>query len=131
VNAARPVPRKLTMAGGFEIDVSAFPPKPSGRTGIDGALVAPELADARLEATRMALRAARDLNDAALALAECRDSDVDARLKAALLAVADARAYVTCLQTPRAGVMCPCCGMTNTGGPLCEHCLLNGYGRKR
>jgi ribosomal protein L32 len=118
------------MAGGFEVDMSAFPPKPSGRTGINGALVAPELADARLEAKRMALRAVRELTDALECLDESKDPDADSRLKAALFSVADARRYVETLRQPHAGAMCPSCGVAKTGGSVCEHCRLNGYGRK-
>jgi hypothetical protein len=131
---ATPVPRKQTMAGGFEIDLSDLPGKPSGRTGVSGELLKPEMADARREAFRLYF----ELQHAIATIGEELHGDrfvvADERLKFMLGRVADCRRYVEALAKQNLKpYVCPRCQTAGTddqhGDRLCASCIPMAYGK--
>ncbi|HKY40712.1 MAG TPA: hypothetical protein VJN18_32480 [Polyangiaceae bacterium] len=124
------------MAGGFDVSLAGLPEKPSGRTGVDGPVVAPEMSDAAGEAKRLVFEMLHSLTTIAEELEGDRHYVVDERLKALLRRVADARVYVQHLaRITRVPHCCPRCKSEMTHDPqgdaMCEICISATYGKVR
>jgi hypothetical protein len=132
--SAAPVSRKQTLAGGYALDTSGFPPLPSGRTGTNGDLLKPEMSDAKYEAYRLYF----DLGHMLVTLGEELHGErhvvADERIKALMLRLDDLRRYnqVLVKQTaiPR---VCSRCQSEPTDDPsgdrMCGGCASVSYGR--
>lgn len=127
-SVALAVPRKMTMAGGFEISLEGLPAKPSGRTGAGGDLLKPEMADANFEAHRLLFELQHTLATIGEELHGERHVLAGELLKGMLMRVDDMRKYVQTLADqnliPRA---CPRCRTEPTDDPsgatMCPLCV--------
>jgi hypothetical protein len=132
--AVRGVARKLTMAGGFDVPLDGLPDRCSGRTGISGEVLKPEMADAAEEATRLVHELQHALTSIAEDLHAGRHVIADERFKAVLLRVGDARVYVQHLaQQHLVPNQCPRCQAERTddvnGDRMCACCVVASYGK--
>ncbi len=132
--SARPVSRTMTSVGGFAVDLTNLPAKPSGRTGADGEVLAPELSDAEAEAMRLVFEMQHSLVSISEELAAGRHHVVNERLLALMQRAADTRSYVEHLARVSAVPhCCPRCKVSITHDPqgqaMCDLCVEMTYGR--
>ena len=129
-----PVSRTRTLAGGYKMELSKLPAHPSGRTGTDGDLLMPELADAELEARRLYF----EIGHAHVVLGEEllgeRFVVSEERIKALMMRLDDLRRYVMVLAKQRVTPnVCPRCQSEPTSDPtgdtMCGGCVSATYGR--
>ncbi len=134
--AVSAVPRKLTTVGGFEVPTAGLPAKPSGRTGIDGELLKPELADAGYEAHRLYFELQHSLATIGEDLHGERFVVTEERVKAMMMRLDDLRKYVQTLAKQHlVPFQCPRCQVEKTedarGDAMCPCCVEMAYGRGR
>lgn len=136
IRAVSPVPRKFTMAGGFEVPTAGLPAKPSGRTGVDGELLKPELADAEEEARRLFFELQHGMATLGEELFSGRHVVADERSKALMLRLDDLRRYVQVLaKQSLVPFKCSRCQAKEThdakGDAMCPLCVEMAYGQAR
>jgi hypothetical protein len=130
------VARKPTLVGGFELDMSKLPAKPSGRTGSDGDLLKPEMADAGYESHRLYFELQHMLTTIGEDLHGDRNVVADERIKAMMQRLGDLRKYVQVLaQQNLVPFQCPRCQAEKTddahGDRMCAPCVGLAYGKAR
>jgi hypothetical protein len=128
--AVRGVPRKQTTAGGFALDLSLFPPKPSGRSG--ERLVSPEISDADFEAHELLFALQKTLVSVAQELHAKRPVVADELLRGALMRIDDMRKYVAVMaRVEVVPLVCSRCKVESTddqtGTRMCHHCVATAY----
>jgi hypothetical protein len=136
LRAVTPVPRKLTMAGGFEVPTAGLPAKPTGRTGAGGELLKPELADAEDESRRLYFELQHMVAMAGEELFSDRHVVADERLLALIMRADDLRKYVQVLAKKNlVAFKCSRCRTAPTDDPkgdcMCPLCVEMAYGRRR
>ncbi len=124
------------MAGGFEVPTSGLPAKPSGRTGVDGELLKPEMADAKEEAKRLFFELQHGLATMGEEFFGDRPVVTDERARALMLRLGDFRKYVQVVaQQQLVPFKCPRCQLEKTddarGDAMCPLCITMAYGRTR
>lgn len=134
--AVSAVPRKMTTAGGFEVQLDGLPEKPSGRTGSGGELLKPEMADAEDESRRLYFELQHDLATIGEELFNGRNVVADERAKALMLRLDDFRRYVQVLAKQNlVPFTCSRCQAEKThdatGDSMCPLCVEMAYGRAR
>jgi hypothetical protein len=131
---AKQVKRAMTLAGGFEVALGALPAKPSGRTGVGGELLMPEISDASLEAHRLLFELQRTLVSVAEELHGERHVVAEERLKTMMMRVDDLRKYVSTLAKQNlVPFVCPRCQSEKTddaaGDRMCPLCVTVAFRR--
>jgi hypothetical protein len=134
LQALSPVPRKLTMAGGFQVPTAGLPAKPSGRTGVDGELLKPELADAKEEARRLFFELQHGMATMGEELFGDRPVVTDEQARELMLRLGDFRKYVQVVaQQQLVPFQCPRCQAAKTDDPrgdaMCSLCITMAYRR--
>jgi hypothetical protein len=122
------------MAGGFDVDLSDLPAKPSGRTGTGGELLKPELADAGDEAHRLYFELQHALATIGEELHGERFVVAEERTKAMMMRLDDLRKYVQVLAKQHLKPhVCPRCQVEITADPtgdqMCPACICMAYGK--
>lgn len=131
---ATPVQRKKTLVGGYALDMDSMPPRPSGRTGVSGELLKPEIADAKLEAHRLYFELQHALASIGEDLFGGRPVVADERIRAAMMRMDDMRKYVQVVaKVQLVPYQCSRCHVQRTddktGDRMCDACIPAAYGR--
>ena len=130
------VPRTMTSVGGFEVPLSGLPARPSGRTGVDGELLKPEMADAEDESKRLYFELQHGLVTMGEELFNGRHVVAEERAKALMMRLNDFRNYVQVMAKQHlVPFECPRCQTAKTHDPkgagMCPACLEAAYSRPR
>lgn len=134
IKRATPVPRKMTLAGGYKLDTIGMPAKPSGRTGVDGDLLKPEMADAEYEAQRLMFELAHSHATVGEELHGQRYVVAEERIKAMMMRLDDLRRYVQTLAKQNLKPhVCPRCQAEPTDDPsgdrMCPPCITSAFSK--
>lgn len=135
ISTARPVPRKMTMAGGFQVNTAGMPEKQSGSTSAGG-VVPSQAEDAAAEAKGEALALISRLAEIVADIDAGRFIQADESARSGLRRLDNIRGYVQHLaRAQRTPFKCPRCQTNETsdseGQCFCPGCVMATFGRPR
>lgn len=135
ISTARPVARKQTMVGGFEIDTGSMPARQSGATSAGG-VVASQADDPKAEAAAEALALIARLAEIVQDVNDGRPIQASESLRAARRQIDNLDGYVQHLARRHATPLaCPRCQARATHDPagltFCDGCVSASFGKVR